>query len=200
MAYSLQVVNEALRSDPKGFVAECDEKFRRQTVAAARSIAENRKNSAIVLLSGPSGSGKTTTSLKICEELEKLGITVSVVKLSWQDYTDRLAKGDFDLYLAETQLTADFDLEALVGSGGSLNYGKWADAETNGLLDTLRSAPGGARSAAATRLYERLADQAPIVPICFKNQTVLTQWGQVTGLTPTRGDPFAGDTWRVSQD
>ena len=81
MAYSLQTVNEALRSDPKGFVAECDEKFRRQTVAAARSIAENRKNSAIVLLSGPSGSGKTTTSLKICEELEKLGIRSHAVAM-----------------------------------------------------------------------------------------------------------------------
>ena len=81
MAYSLQTVNEALRSDPKGFVAECDEKFRRQTVAAARSIAENRKNSAIVLLSGPSGSGKTTTSLKICEELERLGIRSHAVAM-----------------------------------------------------------------------------------------------------------------------
>lgn len=74
MAFSLNKINDAIRSDPKGFVEECDAAYRKQIVNAARDIAENRKNSAIVLLSGPSGSGKTTTSLKICEELEKLGI------------------------------------------------------------------------------------------------------------------------------
>ena len=49
-------------------------------------------------------------------------------------------------------------------------------------------------------LYETLAREAPIVPICFKNQSVLTQWGQVTGLSPTRADPFAGDQWRIAQN
>lgn len=151
------------------------------------------------LLVNTDNSFKLSAAEFLAQELEKLCITVNVVKLSWQDYTDRLAKGDFDLYLAETQLTADFDLEPLVGTGGGLNYGNWADTETDRLLDSLRAAPGGARNAAASGLYEWLADQAPIVPICFKNHTVLTQWGQVTGLNPARGDPFAGENWRITR-
>ena len=74
MTLSLSAINDALRSDPKGFVAECDAAYHENIVAAAQKIAENRKRSGIVLLSGPSGSGKTTTSMKICDELERLGI------------------------------------------------------------------------------------------------------------------------------
>lgn len=81
MAILLSAVNQALRTDPKAYIEECDAKYQKQIVAAAKSIADNRKNSAIVLLSGPSGSGKTTTSLKICEALETLGIRAHSISM-----------------------------------------------------------------------------------------------------------------------
>ncbi|MBR2895539.1 MAG: nucleoside kinase [Oscillospiraceae bacterium] len=74
MAYSLKEINEAVRSDPKGFVEECDVAYNRKIESAAKKIAENRSKSRIVLLSGPSGSGKTTTAKKIEAKLEEMGI------------------------------------------------------------------------------------------------------------------------------
>lgn len=74
MAYSLKEINEAVRSDPKGFVEECDAAYNKKIETAARKIAENRDKSRIVLLSGPSGSGKTTTAKKIEAKLEEMGI------------------------------------------------------------------------------------------------------------------------------
>ena len=74
MAYSLKEINEAVRSDPKGFVEECDAAYNKKIESAARKIAENRDKSRIVLLSGPSGSGKTTTAKKIEAKLEEMGI------------------------------------------------------------------------------------------------------------------------------
>ena len=74
MAYSLKEINEAVRSDPKGFVEECDAAYNKKIEKAAREIAENRSKSRIVLLSGPSGSGKTTTAKKIEAKLEEMGI------------------------------------------------------------------------------------------------------------------------------
>jgi len=74
MAYQLKEINDAVRSDPKGFVEECDAAFAKKIERAARKIADNRVNSRIVLLSGPSGSGKTTTAKKIEAELERMGI------------------------------------------------------------------------------------------------------------------------------
>ncbi len=81
MAYSLQKINAAARSDPKGFVEACDADFAKKVDLAARKIAENLKNSRIVLLSGPSGSGKTTTSKKIQARLEEMGIRAHAVSM-----------------------------------------------------------------------------------------------------------------------
>lgn len=74
MAYSLAQINDAVRSDPQGFVQESDAAYNKKIEAAARKIAANLSKSRIVLLSGPSGSGKTTTAKKIEAKLEEMGI------------------------------------------------------------------------------------------------------------------------------
>ena len=56
MAYQLSKINEAIRSDTKGFLEECDAEFQRKVDRAAEKIIENLPQSPIVLLSGPSGS------------------------------------------------------------------------------------------------------------------------------------------------
>lgn len=81
MAYSLSQINDAVRSDPRGFAQECDAAYNKKIEAAARKILENLSNSRIVLLSGPSGSGKTTTAKKIQAKLEELGVHSHAVAL-----------------------------------------------------------------------------------------------------------------------
>ena len=81
MPYYLKELNEAIRSDPKAFVEECDAAYARKVEAAAQKIAKHQEDSRIILLSGPSGSGKTTTALKIEEQLEKLGIETHTVAM-----------------------------------------------------------------------------------------------------------------------
>lgn len=149
------------------------------------------------LIVSADNSFRVSAAEYIAQELGKLGLTVTVEKLPWQDYVDRLTRGEFDLYLAETMLTADFDLSAILGSAGPINYSRWGSVEGDALLEVFRSASGMARKSAATELYRYLQEQSPIAPICFKEQTVLTQWGQVTGLTPTRANAFAGWEWQV---
>lgn len=81
MAYQLQEINSAVRSDPAVFVARCDERYHSRVVHAADAILERISQSPIVLLSGPSGSGKTTTALKLEEELERRGVECHAVAL-----------------------------------------------------------------------------------------------------------------------
>jgi len=81
MPYSLTQVNEAIRSDPAAFAAECDAAFAKKVETAARKIAEHRSESHVVLLSGPSGSGKTTTALKIEEQMEKMGVETHTISM-----------------------------------------------------------------------------------------------------------------------
>ena len=81
MAYSLKEINDAVRSDPKGFAEACDAAFAKKVETEAQKIADHRKESRIILLSGPSGSGKTTTALKIEEQLEKMGIQTHTISM-----------------------------------------------------------------------------------------------------------------------
>ena len=68
MAYLLSQINDATRTDPRGFAQECDEGYNKKIEFAARKIADNLSKSRIVLLSGPSGSGKTTTAKMYASE------------------------------------------------------------------------------------------------------------------------------------
>lgn len=81
MAYSLTEINEAVRSDPKGFAQQCDADFQKKVSNAAEKIALHRDRSRIILLSGPSGSGKTTTALMIEETLRNMGIKTHTVSM-----------------------------------------------------------------------------------------------------------------------
>lgn len=72
--FKLTEINEALRTDPKAFLDQCDAQYQAKVESAANLIAMRASTCPIVLLSGPSGSGKTTTAMKIAEALEKRGI------------------------------------------------------------------------------------------------------------------------------
>ncbi len=81
MSYQLQEINARAKSDPKGFMEECDAAYAVRIADAAGRIAQRQKESPIVLLSGPSGSGKTTTALKLEEELRRQGMNCHTVSL-----------------------------------------------------------------------------------------------------------------------
>ena len=72
--FQLSEINEALRTDPKAFLDQCDEQYHQKIERAADLIAMRVSTCPIVLLSGPSGSGKTTTAMKIAEALAERGI------------------------------------------------------------------------------------------------------------------------------
>ncbi len=113
MAYQLGKINGAIRSDVKGFLAECDAAFQRKVDNAAEQIIRNLPNSPLVLLSGPSGSGKTTTAMKIDDALEKRGVITQTISMDnyfqtvSPESTPRTADGSYDF---ESPLCMDMEL------------------------------------------------------------------------------------------
>lgn len=81
MAYQLKDINRMAAEHPEDFLARADTLFASKVRTAADRIAENLRQSPIVLLSGPSGSGKTTSALKIEEELNRRGIRTHTVSM-----------------------------------------------------------------------------------------------------------------------
>lgn len=113
MAYQLKTINDAIRSDPKGFLEECDAEYQRKIDRAAEHIIKNLPNSPLVLLSGPSGSGKTTTAMKIDEALERRGVITQTISMDnyfqtvSPETTPRTKDGSYDF---ESPLCMDMEL------------------------------------------------------------------------------------------
>ena len=113
MSFSLSEINRRVRTDPKGFVAECEELYQRRIQNAADKILDNLKRSPIVLLAGPSGSGKTTTAMKIEEELLRRGVKSHAIAMDnyfntiTPETMPRTPDGAYDY---ESPLCMDMDL------------------------------------------------------------------------------------------
>ena len=161
-------------------------------------LQKRRNQLTLRLVVNQENTFKVALATALGQALEELGCLVTVDKLPWDDFVKALKKGSFDLYLGETVLTADFDPYVLVGADGALNYGGYESEALEELMDSYRAAQGEKRTQAAAKLWKRLGEEAPIIPLCFKNGSLLTQWGQVRGMTPTQQNVFFGfESWNI---
>lgn len=144
----------------------------------------------LTLLVNKENSFKVDAAKRIAEDLSHHDLQISVKTLPWEQYLAALQSGNFDLYYGECRLTADWDLSSIIGSGGNLNYGSYSDADTDSLLDACMRSADTDRAAAFTALCSHLQEQAPILPICFKNVSVLLPSDAVETITPTAANPF----------
>ena len=156
----------------------------------AADAAGRYAGTEVTLLVNEENSFKAAAAQEIAVSLTRAGLSVTVEAVPWETYLQRLQDGSFDLYYGECRLTADWDVLSLVGTEGSLNYGGFSDEKTDALLAACRTADESRRSAALTSLWEELLAKAPITPLCFKSDSVVTTTGLVEGLTATETDPF----------
>ena len=149
----------------------------------------------LTLLVNEENSFKRALAEYLARQLSEAPLTVTPVILPWADYLAALESGGFDLWLGEVRLTADWDAASLVGTGGVLNYGGYADAATDAALKAFLA---DETEATADALCTRLAEEAPLLPLVFKTVSVLTPRGTVDGLAPTAAQPFAHpERWTV---
>ena len=176
-----QPVEEPLAYNPEGLAAQME--------------ALRLQGSALVFVVNSENVAKTSAAQLIAYQLRAAGFSVDLRQLPFEDYTAALTRRDFDLYLAETVLPADYNLFPLLYH--ELNYGGWqAQDAVIRLLDLHGESED--RQSRANQLFELLDEEAPIVPILFKNGSVLTQWGQLSGLSPVRNNVFYQlENWTV---
>ena len=176
LSYSLQTMSTMLTE--AGW-SQVDGKWSKGHTELALKLIVNQENSY-----------KVAAANAIAASLGGGGVTVTVETLPWDSYTAALTGGDYDLYLGEVRLTADFDPTVLIGPAGALNYSRWTDADTAALLSAYRAAQGDTRKTAAAQLCLRLGEQMPFAPLGFKNWSILSQWGQTAGASPTQQNIF----------
>ncbi len=144
-------------------------------------------------------SDKIAAAESIANNLMNLGITVYLRELSWNDYLNALKNGDFDMYYADTMMTADFSLRNLLFSGASLNYGNFSDSALEQYISDYLGSGDADRQKAADFMFKYITDNAPIVAVCFEKQQVITHRGVVSGMEPTKYNIFHGiEKWQIT--
>lgn len=167
---------------------DLDEPYSYDTFCSALSECGYISTRTLTLLVNEENDFKVSAAEEIAKNFSSAGVSVKVKALPWEEFMAALLAGEFDLYYGEVKLTADWDLSSLLGTGGVLNYGGWADAQTDLLLSGFAAASD--RSAAMHRLCAYLQTQSPILPVCFKSTSVLMQTNVLSGLEPTMSEPF----------
>lgn len=127
--------------------------------------------------------------VKVAQEIGRMlnasGLIVSVEAVSSEAYGQRLAAGDYDLFLGQTKLSPNMDMTAFFTSGGSLSYGGLPDISNLTLsLQALES------SSNYYALHQAVMDQALICPLLFRSYAVYAARGLLTQLQPARDNLF----------
>lgn len=154
------------------------------------ALRQGRTQLSLSFLVNADNSYKVSVARYLAAQLEEAGIQVTLQELGWEEFVHALGRRNFDLYLGEVKLTADFDLTALLQTRGQLNYGGYSSGEMDALLSAFRAASWEDRPAAAAALCRQVAEQAPIVPLFFKNHSFLTHWGGFSPTAVTQGRLF----------
>lgn len=160
---------------------------------------EGLSGSEITLLLNGDDAIRVRVGNAIADMLEEAGLVVTVDESTTADFADDLKdhkdEDAYDLYLAQTRLSANMDLSAFFGADTALNYGGLANAELYQVsLEALANAGN------YYTLYERIMDRGLLCPILFQSYAVFTQRGALSSLTPARDNLFYYDLGRTLED
>lgn len=115
----------------------------------------------------------------IAEVLKAAGLRITVSALDRESYEDALEEGNYDLFLGEVRLTANFDLSEFFSPEGSLNYGSISDAGLPMLCTTALENSGD-----FVELCRQVMDAAVLCPVVFKSYVVCVTRGCISAMTP----------------
>lgn len=153
---------------------------------------EDRKISFLV---NTADAQRLRVARSIAQMLTDCGLTVTLVQKAGKDFVKALEEEAYDLYLAQTKLSANMDLTAFFQEDGSLSYGGLANPSVYALcLEAL------ANSGNYYDLHAKIMEEGWLCPILFQSYAVYCARGAVSALTPARDHLFFYSTGRTMAD
>ena len=161
---------------------------------------ENKEGGPMELriLANPLNHRMQTEAQMIAEDLKKVGLKVRLQspgaennmkegeeeeqKTQATDFASMLRSGNYQMAVLGMDFSAVADLNAVLGSSGSMNISRYGNEEMNELLKKLgREQDPEKRKVIIDRIYKTFRKDAPYVPIVFK-QNVLVSGSNVKGM------------------
>lgn len=143
---------------------------------------------------------KANVAQIIKSQLETVGITVNLTKLSNENMTAVLANGNYDLALCSFYSGANDDVSMFFGTDSSLNYGGYYGESLQGLNNAAKNSVGdGAVKTGYSALYDYLFENSPHIGLYFRTHSFVLPSGLPNvGLIRT-GQVFNDiNTWKNS--
>lgn len=140
-------------------------------------------------------SFKTMLAKQIKEQLAAINFNVNIVELDYEQYTEAIKSGEFEMYIGEIKLTPDMNLRGLFEPDGEFNAAIETPSqedeslwEVNVCSDAYRKVLSGEYSLSDfCILFE---DEMPFVPLCYRSATLVYSRNFTTEINATCYDSF----------
>ena len=156
-------------------------------------------------------ASKVVAARKIAEDMQSIGLDVTLQELSWREYQEALnnprdedGKPTWDMYYAEVALTPDWNLLSLVEAlpedsyKTNLNFGKWDMPVVEDAIYAYLKADEDTRAAELNSLLTQITSNGVIIPVCFEQREVISHLGVITGMKPNQYNIFTDfDGWTI---
>ena len=104
----------------------------------------------------------------LCKTLKEVGIRVTMIKTSWDDYNEKIINGKYDMFMGGYDLSASLDFEFMLGSDSSENYYKYSsEAMDNAISGLYTPASNTEIKAAYTAFQSVFTAEAPVAGLYF---------------------------------
>lgn len=162
---------------------------------AADSGARFTKEQPGVFVVPSSDTTRVAAAQSIADAMASHGVILKVTPLDSESYGKAIRSGEYDLYLGEARLTANFDLSDFFRAGSGLCYGGIASSAMETMcLSALQN------SGNYYDLHAAVMEQAPICPILFKSYAVYATRGTIGTLHPSVDSVFHRNGTRSLSD
>ncbi len=138
----------------------------------------------ITMLVNEENENRVICANHIHDSLENIGIDVRLSILPYEEYTEALYNGEFDIYLGEVKLPASMDLSCFFKENATAGYG--IDSESTVAKAFTDFSQGKTDISTFIKVFD---DSMPFIPICYRDGVAyysreITFEGSVTEYEP----------------
>lgn len=112
---------------------------------------------------------RVSAAYAAADSLNKAGFSVTVEALPYAQYAERIASGNFDMYLGEVKLDGSMDISQFFSDESPL--GKGVDKTERAATEYARYRSG---EISAAEYYKIFAEFYPFVPVCFRTGYIIS--------------------------
>lgn len=137
----------------------------------------------------------------ISEAFNEYGMNTTIENVDFEEYQKRLAAGNFDMYLGGTELNPNLNLEPLLGSGGSINFTGYKNAQMDDYINKVNAAADfESYEKALNELNKIISYDVPVAGIGFKKKALVCSDRIKGDITPVFNNYYYNiKNWFISE-